>query len=85
MLQALQAQPQPADEQPELCFEPPPERDFHPLDFNDPRAAYAAKNNLELMRTMAVLTSCQIKPLVSAFVVQVLGEHVVAQTLHICI
>jgi len=35
-----------------------------PLDFNDGRAAFISKSSLDIVRSWAVLSACQIQPLV---------------------
>ena len=66
--QQAAAQPQPAEEEAEapveLSFEPVPKHDFVPLNFDDARAAYKSKSAFDLLRTYAVLSACQFRPLV---------------------
>lgn len=37
---------------------------FVPLDFNDAQAAFVSKTNVDILRSWAVLTACQVQPLV---------------------
>ena len=54
-----------------------------PLNFNNGRAAFETKSNLDILRTWSVLTACQIQPLVNnadsllAWSKRVLGSTVV--------
>ena len=59
------AQPQPVEDlEADLSFEPAPKRDYVPLKFDDPNAAYQSKSNFDILRTIAVLSGCQFRPLV---------------------
>ena len=72
-LQVFAAEPARADPEPDvelphdLPFDPVPKRAFVPLDFNDPRAAFEPKSSFRLLRNWAVLSTCQIKPLVKPY------------------
>ena len=55
---------QPVHEEPP--FEPVQKREHVPLNFNDPRLAFASKTSGQLLRNYAVLSVCQIKPVVRA-------------------
>lgn len=48
----------------ELPFQPVEQKEFKPLDFNNPRLAYGTKTTAELVRNYLVLSVCQIKPVV---------------------
>ncbi len=60
-----------------------PSQDPGALRFDDPRLAFAAHSNLQILRSLAVFSACSIKPLVKnadsllAFAKRVLGASLV--------